>query len=392
MSCMFPVLLCGARTPIGTSRKGALANTPPEKLAATAIAAALKRSGLPHNAVDDVIMAESLAGGGAIARHAAIEVGLIGSAGVAINRHCAGGLSAVGFAAASVMSGMDDVIIAGGVNSSSFFPRMMQVDPDTGDYIDYWLPPTHPDTPEAPNKDMSITVGWNAAKRLGLTREELDSWAVRSHQRAISAIDARHFEAEIAPIKVRSSDGIWREFSVDEHPRRNSSIEKLRSLPVLHPEIEGFNITAGNSSGMNDAAAATVVTCPEVARDSGVEPLARILGWAAIGVEPSETGLAVSKVIDKLLARTGRKKSDVGLWEINEAFASVPLAACRVMGLDEETVNVSGSGCSLGHPIGASGVRMLLTLAHDIKRRGGGLGIAAMCAGGGQAGAVLIEV
>jgi acetyl-CoA C-acetyltransferase len=239
---------------------------------------------------------------------------------------------------------------------------------------------------------MSITVGWNTAKALGLTREEMDAWALRSHQRAIAAIDAGHFEAEIVPITVRDGTGREVVFKVDEHPRRDSSMEKLASLKVLHPEIEGFSITAGNSSGTNDAAAALVITSEERAKSDGIAIKAKIHGWTSKGIEPAKTGLAVPGVIEKLLSRTGYKQSDIVLYEINEAFASVPVGACKVMGLDEEIVNISGSGCSIGHPIGASGARMLTTLCNDLARRGGGLGIAAMCAGGGQAGAVLIEV
>jgi acetyl-CoA C-acetyltransferase len=286
---------------------------------------------------------------------------------------------------------MERIMVAGGVNSSSMSPRMKRRDPITGEPQDWW-PPTHPDGPEAPNRDMSITVGWNTAKEVGLTREELDAWALRSHQRAVAAIDAGHFEDEIVPITVRNAQGEEVEFKVDEHPRRNTSMERLASLPVLHPEIEGFSMTAGNASGGNDAAAAMVLTTEEIARERGVKPLAKVLGWTAIGIDPARTGLSVPLVVEKLLARTGRRKEDVKLWEINEAFAAVPLAACRLMGLDEETVNISGSGCSLGHPIGATGARQIMTLAHDLRRRGGGLGISAMCAGGGQAGGILIEV
>jgi acetyl-CoA C-acetyltransferase len=385
------VIVSAARTAIGTARKGSLANIPPEALAAAVVRAAVERSGFATDRIDDVILAESLAGGGAIARHAAVETGLTGAAGMAVNRHCAGGLSALGVAAGAILAGMEDIIVAGGVNSSSLFPRMQQRDTASGEMQDWWLPPTHPDSPEAPNRDMSITVGWNAAKSLGLTREELDAWALRSHQRATRAIDESRFADEIVPIRVRNGDGEEYDFQVDEHPRRGGSMEKMASLPVIHPEIEGFSLTAGTSSGLNDGAAAMVVTNAAIARDEGKSVMATLLGWTAIGVDPAQTGLSVPAVVEKLLARTGRRREDVRLWEINEAFASVPLAACRMMNLDEETVNISGSGCSLGHPIGASGARMIMTLAHDLRRRGGGLGIAAMCAGGGQAGAMLIE-
>ena len=387
---MLPVVIVSAaRTAIGTARKGTLANTPAEVLAAAAIRAAVERSGFDPAEVDDVVLAESLYGGGAVARYAAVELGMTSAAGMALNRHCAGGLSAVGVAAAAIASGMERVMVAGGVNTSSLTPALQRRNPETGE-VQPWYPPTHPDTPDAPNRDMSITVGWNAAKGAGLTRAEIDAWALRSHQRAAAAIDAGNFVDEIVPISVRNARGETVEFKVDEHPRRDTTLEKLAALSVLHPEIEGFSITAGNASGINDAAAALVVASTEAAK--GHDVLAKVHGWTSIGVEPARTGLSVPAVVEKLLARTGRRQADVRLWEINEAFASVPLAACRLMGLDEEAVNIAGSGCSLGHPIGASGARMITTLTHDLRRRGGGLGIAAMCAGGGQAGAVLIEV
>lgn len=386
------VILSAVRTAVGTARKGSLANTSPEVLAATVLKEAIVRSGIAPEAIDDVILAESLAGGGVIARHAAVEIGLMQAAGMAVNRHCAGGLSAVGIAAGAIMTGMEHVIVAGGVSSASFMPRMQQRDPATGEWQEWWIPPTHPDSAKAPNRDMSITVGWNAAKELGLTREELDTWALRSHQRAIAAIDAGRFEAEIVPIRVTNTEGQEFEFKTDEHARRGGTLETMAALKVLHPEIEGFSITAGNSSGLNDAAAALVVTSAAVAKAEGKTPIATVLGWTSLGIDPARTGVSVPPVVHKLLSRAGRKVSDIALWEINEAFASVPLGACRTLGLDEETVNISGSGCSIGHPISASGARMITTLANDLRRRGGGLGIAAMCAGGGQAGAVLIEV
>jgi acetyl-CoA acetyltransferase family protein len=386
------VIVSAVRTAVGTARKGSLANTPPERLAACVIQSAVERSGFAPEDIDDVVMAESMQGGGAIARHAAVELGMIQAAGMAVNRHCAGGLSAVGIAAASVLSGMERIVVAGGVNSSSFVPRMRQRNPATQEFEDTWIPPTHPDSPDAPNRDMSITVGWNAAKTLGLTRYEQDSWALRSHQRAVAATDAGKFAAEIVPIMVRNPAGTEVEFKVDEHPRRDTTMEKLASLKVLHPEIEGFSITAGNACGGNDAAAALVVTTSELASTQNSTVIAKVRGWTSIGVEPAKTGLSVPQVVKKLLSRTGVALKDIRLWEINEAFAAVPLGACRVLGLDEENVNISGSGCSIGHPIGASGARMIITLAGDLRRQGGGLGIAAMCAGGGQAGAVLIEV
>ncbi len=386
------VIVSAVRTAIGTTRKGSLAKVPGEVLAATVLKAAMDRSGLSPSVVDDVIFAESLAGGGAIARHAAVEVGLTRAGGMALNRHCAGSLTSVGIAAGAIISGMERVVVAGGVQSGSTMPRMQYTVPESGEVLDWWFPATHPDDPEAPYKDMSITVGWSTAKKAGLTREDMDAWAARSHARAVAAIDAGQFADEIVPVQALMPDGSTKTFVVDEHPRRDSTMEKLASLKVIHPEIEGFSITAGNASGVNDAAAALVLTEAEIAEAEGLKVLAKVRGWTSIGIDPKYTGMAAIEVIEKLRSRTGVETSDIALWEINEAFAAVPVAACKILGLDEETVNISGSGCSLGHPIAASGGRMLTTLIHDLKRRGGGLGVAAMCAGGGQAGAVLIEV
>jgi acetyl-CoA C-acetyltransferase len=239
---------------------------------------------------------------------------------------------------------------------------------------------------------MAITVGWNTAQKAGITREEMDAWAVRSHERAIAAIDEGRFVDEILPIKVELADGSITEFAVDEFPRRGTTMEALAGLKVLHPEIEGFSITAGNSSGINDAAAAVAIVGDDLAAEEGLESLATVKAWGASAVAPRDTGFGAVAVIGKILDRAGLKASDVALWEINEAFASVPIAACREYGIDEELVNVSGSGCSLGHPISASGARQVTTLINDLKRRGGGIGVSAMCAGGGQGGAVVIEV
>jgi len=386
------VIVAGARTAIGTAHKGSLADVDALELGTKAVAEAVRRSGIEPDLVDDVVMGESLYGGGDIARYAAIEAGLVNAPGVAHNRHCASGLAALQTAAASVIAGMDRVVVAGGVQSSSTAPVTRRRVPGTDDWEENWLAPSHRETPDAPIADMTITVGWNAAVKAGISREEMDAWALRSHQRAVAGIDAGNFTAEIFPLDVTRRDGSRLTFAVDEHPRRDSSIEKLASLKPLHPEIEGFSITAGNSSGRNDGAAALVVTGRALADSRGLEPLAVVRAWASAGVPPAETGLAPSLAIQKALGRAGLSIGDVSLWEINEAFASVAVAATRALGLDEETVNVLGSGCSLGHPVAMTGARMVLTLAHELRRRGGGIGVAAMCAGGGMATALVLDV
>ncbi len=376
------VLVSALRTPIGTAFKGTLRDTTAFDLARHVVTAAA--DGLAADLIDDVILGEGLYGGGVVARHAAVTAGLTSVAGLAHNRHCAAGLAAVQGAAASVRAGMDELIIAGGVNSASTAPRSrLRVD---GEWVD-WFPPTHPDRPDAPNMDMSITVGWNAAVKAGVSREEMDAWALRSHRNAVSAIDEGRFGAEVVPIQT--PHGL---FCVDEHPRRDTSLEKLASLKPLHPEIEGFSITAGNACGANDGAAALVVASDRLSDRLGLPALATVLSWASVGVDPAETGLAPVRAIPKALARAGLSAREVDLFEINEAFAAMCVATIRLLGLDPDRVNVNGSGCSLGHPVAATGARMLVTLVHELRRRGGGIGVAAMCAGGGMGSATVIEV
>ncbi|MGQ9350611.1 thiolase family protein [Mycolicibacterium gilvum] len=388
-----PVIVGAARTAIGRSFKGTLVNTPPETLITTVLPEVIRRSGVDPADIDDIIFAESHYGGGDLARYAADAIGLQHVPGQSVNRHCAGSLTAIGNAAAQIGSGMERVMIAGGVQSLSMTPLVnWRIPGPELKFEERWMPPTHVETPDAPTKDMSITVGWNTAQAAGITREDMDAWAARSHQRAVAAQDAGKFLDEIVPLKVEQFDGSVVDFSVDEQPRRDTSVEKLAGLKVLHPEIEGFSITAGNASGTNDAAAGVALVEADYAAANGLTVMAKVRSWGAVGVAPRDTGLGGVKVIGRVLDKAGLKPSDVTLWEINEAFASVPIAAVREYGIDEELVNFSGSGCSLGHPIAASGARMIITLIYELQRRGGGIGVAAMCAGGGQGGGVVIEV
>jgi acetyl-CoA acetyltransferase family protein len=386
------VIVAGARTAIGTSYKGSLVDVDALDLATAAVGEAVRRAGIEPELVDDVVLGESLYGGGAIGRYAAIEAGLVNAPGVAHNRHCASALSALQSASASVIAGMDRVVVAGGVQSSSTAPRTSRRVPGTDEWEEDWLAPSHRETPDAPIRDMTITVGWNTAVKAGVSREQMDAWAVRSHARAVAGIDDGRFADEIFALPVRRRDGSTSRFEIDEHPKRTSTLEKLASLKPLHPEIDGFSITAGNSAGVNDGAAALVITDREIAGAHGLEPLAAIRAWASVGVPPAESGLAPSSAAEKALARAGLAVSDVALWEINEAFASVAVAATAALGLDEEKVNVLGSGCSLGHPVAMTGARMVLTLAHELRRRGGGVGVATMCTSGGMATAMVIDV
>src|SRR5438128_3414124 len=385
------VIVAAARTPIGTARKGTLLDVTTFELARYAAGEALKRSGIPAGEVDDMQMGESLQGGGCVARYAAIELGLIEVPGLALNRHCASGMGAVQGAAGSIIAGMDTVAIAGGSESMSTTPTTMKRTPYTDDYAQ-WMSPSHPEQPDAPAFDMSITVGWNTAKAAGLTRQDCDDWAFRSHQRAVQAIDEGRFEEEIIPIEVKMRDGATSLFSVDEHPRRDSTMEKMASLKPLHPEIEDFPITAGNASGLNDGAAAMMIVSSDYAKANGLTPLAKIVSWASAGVQPRDTGLGPISAIPKALDRAGLAIDDIALAEINEAFAAVPVAACRELGLSEDITNPNGSGCSLGHPVAATGARMIITTMYELRRRGGGMGLASMCAGGGMGSTTIFEV
>lgn len=386
------VIVSACRTAIGTAFKGTLTETTAFDLADAVVAESVTRTGLGGADVDDVILGESMYGGGAIARHAALTAGLTGVPGMALNRHCASGLSAVATAAANIRAGMDRAVIAGGAHSTSTSPRSAFRTPGTQDWQDWWISPTHPDSPDAPNRDMSITVGWNAAVHAGVSREEMDAWALESHRKAVAAGDEGRFADEIVPIKVTRADGTSVTFEVDEHPRRDTTLERLAGLKPLHPEIPGFSITAGNAGGLNDGAAALVVVSDSFVRERGLAPLAVVRGWASVGVEPALTGLAPTTAIPKALARAGVELGAVSLFEINEAFAAMCVATVKVLGIDPVLVNPSGSGCSLGHPVAATGARMLTTLVHELRRRGGGIGVAAMCAGGGMGSAVVLEV
>ena len=382
-----PVIVSAARTAVGTAYKGTLANTTVEELGTAIVAETVRRSGLDPRLFDDVILADP----GTVARYAAIQAGLPCVPGQSVGRYCAGSLTAVGNAAATVRAGMDRAIVAGGVFSASTSPRMSRRKLLTRDEWEDYSPLLNPLSAEAPSFDMSILVGHNTAAEAGISRQEMDAWALRSHMRAIAAIDGGKFTDEIVPVKVTGWDGATAEFAVDEHPRRTTTMEKLAALRVLHPEIEGFQITAGNASGVNDAASAVAITSRDLAASEGLTQMATVRAWAAVGVHPARTGYGALDAIRRVLDRAGYAVPDIALWEINEAFASVPIAACNELGIDDALVNIHGSGCSIGHPISASGTRMISTLTHELRRRGGGLGVAAMCAAAGQGGAVLIE-
>jgi acetyl-CoA C-acetyltransferase len=382
------VIAAGVRTPIGRAYKGSLVDVDVFTLAEVAVGAVIERSGIDPAVIDDIVLAESLQGGGVIARHTAVRLGLTSVPGLADNRHCAAGLSAIQIGAASIRAGMDKVVVAGGTESLSTTPRVFKLNPPGSGELEPWFSPTHPPTEQAPNRDMSITVGENSAREARVTREAADEWALHSNLRAAAARDDGRFAEEIVPVPL----GDGRLFSADEQPRADTSLEKLAALPVLHPEIPGFTVTAGNASGINDGAAAVALVADDVAGAHGLAPLARIVSWASVGLEPERTGMAPSLAVPKALERAGMTVGDVDLFEINEAFCSMAVACTRLLGIAHDKVNVNGSGCGLGHPVAATGTRMVITTMNELRRRGGTVGCVSMCAGGGMGSALVFEL
>jgi acetyl-CoA C-acetyltransferase len=384
------VILSAVRTPIGDAKKGALSRTPIQEIAKASLAEAMKRADVPPSDVDDIVLGEVMHGGGCIGRFVALDLGLPpDTPGMAVQRHCATGLQAVVSAAADIKSGMTRVALAGGAESMSQTPKTYMASPEPFGGIEPWMSLSHPVTDDAP-MIMGITVGENTAEEAGVTRDQQDEWAYHSHARAIAAIDDGRFAEEIVGMELRDRKGNVTIFDTDEHPRRDTSIEKLAALRPLFKA--GGTVTAGNSSSLNDGSAALIVADESYAAEHGKQPLAIVRGWAAAGVEPSRTGLAPTIAVPRALQRAGVRPQDVKLVEINEAFASMAVASARILEFDHSIVNVNGGAVGLGHPVACSGARILVTLIHELRRRGGGYGVATLCAGGGMSLATVIEV
>ena len=374
------------RTPIGR-RGGALAGHRPDDLAATLIAEAVHRAGVPADQIEDVYFGAANQAGEDnrnVARMAVLLAGLPQSvAGVTMNRLCASGLSAVVSACHAVAAGDGELFIAGGVESMSRAP-LVRARPDYGDDTEYdtqlgWRFPNARMAELFPLESMGET-GENVAERWNVSREDQDAFALRSQQRAVAAADAGRFDDELVVV-----DGVDR----DEHPRRDTSAEKLAALkPAFR---ENGSVTAGNASGINDGAAALVIASEEKARELGVEPLGAFVGSAVAGVDPRVMGIGPIPAVRKLLERTGVAVDQLDLVELNEAFASQSLVVIRELGLDEERVNVNGGAIALGHPLGMSGARLVVSLLHELRRRGGTYGLATLCVGVGQGQAALFK-
>ena len=378
------VILGAARTPFGKFA-GGLSRIPAVELGGRAIREGLDRSGVPDTDVEYVIMGQVLqAGAGQIpSRQAQIAAGLakeIGSE--TINKVCASGMRAVTLADQMIRAGDYDVIVAGGMESMSLAPYLLPKARfgyrlGDGQIVDSAV---HDGLVSTFDGCHMIEQASKVSRELGITREDQDEWALRSHQRAIAAIDSGIMAEEIVTL-----DGVVH----DEAPRRDTSLEKLSRLPpVMDPEGP---TTVGNAPGLNDGAAALVVASEEYARRRGLDPLAWIVGSAYAADDFPYLARAPALAGQKALDRAGKMIGEVQRVEINEAFCSVVLHSSRVLGADPERVNVNGGAVALGHPIGASGARLVTTLAYELRRRGGGLGLAAICSGGGQGDAILIE-
>jgi len=379
-------VLSGVRTPIGR-RDGALSGHRPDDLAALAIAEAVNRAGVPPEQIEDVYFGAANQAGEDnrnVARMAVLLAGLPESvAGVTVNRLCASGLSAVISACHAIAAGDGDLFVAGGVESMSRAP-LVHARPEYGDDSEYdtqlgWRFPNPRMEEMFPLESMGET-GENVAERWNVSREEQDAFALRSQQRWAAAADAGRFDDELVSV-----DGVAR----DEHPRPDTNAEKLAALkPVFR---SGGTVTAGNASGINDGAAALVIASEEKARELGVEPLGGFVGSAVAGVDPRVMGIGPIPAVRKLLERTGVGVDQLDLVELNEAFASQSLAVIRELGLDDEKVNVNGGAIALGHPLGMSGARLVVSLLHELRRRGGTYGLATLCVGVGQGQAALFK-
>lgn len=388
------VILSGVRTPIGKFG-GALSSLTASELGGIAIKEALSRANVQAEDVNEVILGNVLQGGqGQIpSRQAARAADLPWNVKTeTVNKVCASGLRSVTMADQIIRAGDEEVIVAGGMESMSNAPYLLpkaRWGLRMGDH---------------PVKDLMIhdgltcsftgvhmgTYGNSTSKELEITREQQDKWALRSHQLTVAAQESGILGEEIVPVAVPQRKGDPIIVDKDEAPRKDTSIERLAKLnPVF--DHDG-TITAGNAPGINDGAAALVLMSDEKARQEGREPLATILAHTAIAVEAKDFPKTPGLVINELLKKTGKSVEEIDLFEINEAFATVALAANQIAGLDPEKVNVNGGAVALGHPIGASGARILITLIHELKRRGGGIGVAAICSGGGQGDAIMIEV
>jgi acetyl-CoA C-acetyltransferase len=385
------VIVSAARSPVGTFG-GAFKDLLPTDLAVPVIKETVKRSGLENHEIDEVILGHCIQRTDQpnTARTAALLAGLPDeTSGFTVQRQCASGMQAVISAALQIQAGISDIVVAGGVEAMSSSPYLlkdhrwgarMQHGKITDSVWEILEDPIH--------HIMMGETAENLAELHGITREEQDEMALLSHQRALNAIEKGYFEEEIVPVTVKHRKGETI-VSRDENPRLDLTAEKLAALkPVFR---ESGTVTAGNASSLNDGAAALVLMSEETAMAKGLKPLARISGFSVSGVDPKVMGRGPVPAVRKGLQQTGWSLGDADLIEVNEAFAAQYLAVEKELGLDRSRVNVNGSGISLGHPIGCTGARLIVSLVHELKRRELKKGIASLCVGGGMGASVFIE-
>lgn len=379
------------RTAVGKAHRGTLTHVRPEKLGAVVVEEAIQRTpGLEKDQIDDVLIGCAMPEGSQglnMGRIIAQKAGLPDHVpGATINRFCSSGLQTIVMASQAIAVGHASIVVAGGAESMSQVPMSgFHFQPEPGLVRE--------------DPDVYISMGntaENVAERYGVTREDQDTFALRSHRRAIDAIENGRFEEEVVPVRVENTvylDGTTEErsvtFKTDEGPRYDTDADALARLkPVFRA---GGTVTAGNASQMSDGAAASVVMSHSAMAELGVDPIARIVGYAVAGVAPDVMGVGPIYAIEKVLKQTGLTVDDIGLVELNEAFASQALAVIRESGLDEDRVNVNGGAIALGHPLGCTGAKLTATLLHEMKRREVRYGICTMCIGGGMGAAAVFE-
>jgi 3-oxoadipyl-CoA thiolase len=392
-------ILDAVRTPVGRYG-GSLASVRPDDLAAHVIRALVRRTGIDPARVDDVIFGCANQAGEDnrnVARMAGLLAGLpVTVAGQTVNRLCGSGLQAVRSAAHAIRADEGELFIAGGVESMSRAPWVMLKPaeafargvPEMADSLLGWrfVNPKFP-------KEYTVSLGETAeiiAAEFGVSRADQDAFALASQQRAAAAIAAGHFAGEIAPVEIPQKKGAPRVVDTDEHPRADTTAESLAGLRAAF-RAENGTVTAGNASGLNDGAAALLVGSAALASELGLAPMARVVASDVAGVEPQRMGIGPVPATRKALARAGLRIEDIGLAEINEAFAAQSVACVRELGLDPEIVNVSGGAVATGHPLGSSGARILTTLVHEMRRRSVRYGLATMCIGVGQGISMIVE-
>ncbi|KWW21330.1 MULTISPECIES: thiolase family protein [Peribacillus] len=387
------VIVSAVRTPIGRYG-GALKNISSGHLASLVINEAIKRANIAAEQVDEVIFGEvrQTTESSNVARVAALRSGIPESApAFTVNRLCASGMQAIASAAQQLSSGQANIVVAGGTESMSRAPLYLRSARFGGDRTE--LVDSNTEAGQQPQEMYGSRLGMgitaeNVARRYNISREEQDAFSIESQRRAAQATETGKFKEEIVPVQVSEKKGTVT-IEVDEYPRPDTTMERLAALRPAFKE--NGTVTAGNACGRNDGASALVLMKASEAKRLQLKPIAKIVDWAAAGVSPEVMGIGPVPAVGKLLERTGKKIEEIGLFELNEAFASQALAVIRELALDESKVNVNGGAIALGHPVGSTGARIVTTLIHELIRRKERYGIATLCVGGGQGMAIMVE-